>query len=1162
MWIQLLLSTLGFGFAGAVVWWVGPLIAIGNATPLSSEWARSLTLLLLALAIFGPLIYKWVLNKRAERALNKALTESDERVQAQESRLDGIFVEAIRTLTQSTKGAEQAGGMRKNRLAWWKRIFTGSEKGIYQMPWYVFIGPPGSGKTTALMNSGLRFPLQQKLGAGSIKGIGGTRQCDWWFSEKAVWIDTAGRFTTQDSDPHTDAAGWKHFLSLLKTHRPLQPLNGVILALSATELLGDEQSRESTFNRIRLRLQELVDGLGMCPPVYLLLTKLDQISGFEESFELLSKEGVRQGWGINFDYGKPLGDILNPDSPEGLLASLKALLARLNEQTLERLENVHSSNRRIKIFGFPHELGKLFPQLVQGVQHIFAGQSVFEKLVTLRGIYLSSGTQFGTGLDRLVGELSNSGGPTKGRAYFIEGVLKEVILAERHLASWSKRHIRLQWILLHGGALFSVAALVLTLLAWAGSYSNNSSWLEGVQAKASNLEERAKNLSSKDEESREALIHLMNDLETLSLYKGQEKDFPWSYKMGLNQTENLQKSTQARYTQILDESLIPRIYKSLELQLQRDVNQNSDQLRSSLKAYLMMSTPAHYQAEELWPVVEKNWSLNTLQTWTDEEQAMALRHIKAAIDKGPPSRLPETHTGLIARARQILSQLGPEALIFQGLKAQVEAMRLGHFDAVRRVGPEISSLLVREGGKPLQDGPSSFYTKDGFLKGFSTRLAANIQIQTEEYKWVMGEEGQEANSRLSFGDLSKRIREMYVNAYIQEWESYLGQIRVRPIGQLTSAVELARLMASPNSTLKRFMKEISEETTLVGQTERVAQAVGDRAIEAVNRRANVIPRDVLKKSMDKEVSDSLIEQRVDEHFFAVHRLFKDKNAGYTEIEALFNKLYTQLSAVLAAQRGKTLPPDPTVFLDIQSQAGLLPEPMRSMITQLGTRASEQNENTRKSQLSTELTPSLEMCRRMTEGRYPFYTQSNLDVLPEDFVRLFARQGLMGELQAAQQQSIQSGKSLWSADAQTHLDRAKRIQEVFLGNGSKVGFSVEVRLIASSNPNDTFYWEQDGKLLMFSQQFDHKHTVNWNLNSGSGELKLRSSDDSNAVTYKGPWALFRFLDTGQIQVGPGPERLQFTYRLNGKTFEFEMVSQSTLNPLRLADLKLFKCPRVS
>src|SRR5206468_12567887 len=35
---------------------------------------------------------------------------------------------------------------------------------VHELPWYVFIGAPGSGKTTALVNSGLKFPLREKSG--------------------------------------------------------------------------------------------------------------------------------------------------------------------------------------------------------------------------------------------------------------------------------------------------------------------------------------------------------------------------------------------------------------------------------------------------------------------------------------------------------------------------------------------------------------------------------------------------------------------------------------------------------------------------------------------------------------------------------------------------------------------------------------------------------------------------------------------------------------------------------------------------------------------------------------------------------------------------------------------------------------------------------------
>ena len=103
---------------------------------------------------------------------------------------------------------------------------------LYEQPWYAIIGPPGAGKTTALLNAGLRFPLADQMGQGAVAGVGGTRLCDWWFTDDAVLIDTAGRYTTQDSDAAVDRAGWDAFLDVLKETRPKQPLNGVIIAIS------------------------------------------------------------------------------------------------------------------------------------------------------------------------------------------------------------------------------------------------------------------------------------------------------------------------------------------------------------------------------------------------------------------------------------------------------------------------------------------------------------------------------------------------------------------------------------------------------------------------------------------------------------------------------------------------------------------------------------------------------------------------------------------------------------------------------------------------------------------------------------------------------------------------------------------------------------------
>ncbi|MEE9312939.1 MAG: type VI secretion system membrane subunit TssM, partial [Planctomycetota bacterium] len=57
----------------------------------------------------------------------------------------------------------------------------GGKSALFTLPWYVIIGPPGSGKTTALQESGLNFPASEA--GAKVKGIGGTRNCDWWFTE-------------------------------------------------------------------------------------------------------------------------------------------------------------------------------------------------------------------------------------------------------------------------------------------------------------------------------------------------------------------------------------------------------------------------------------------------------------------------------------------------------------------------------------------------------------------------------------------------------------------------------------------------------------------------------------------------------------------------------------------------------------------------------------------------------------------------------------------------------------------------------------------------------------------------------------------------------------------------------------------------------------------
>ena len=97
------------------------------------------------------------------------------------------------------------------------------------LPWLLVLGPPGAGKTAALHQSGLPFPIAPDR----LQGVGGTRNCDWFFAEEAVFLDTAGRYVVEPDD----AEEWEVLLQTLRSYRPHRPLDGVVVAMSLPRLL-------------------------------------------------------------------------------------------------------------------------------------------------------------------------------------------------------------------------------------------------------------------------------------------------------------------------------------------------------------------------------------------------------------------------------------------------------------------------------------------------------------------------------------------------------------------------------------------------------------------------------------------------------------------------------------------------------------------------------------------------------------------------------------------------------------------------------------------------------------------------------------------------------------------------------------------------------------
>ncbi|OWK20701.1 hypothetical protein AJ88_27045 [Mesorhizobium amorphae CCBAU 01583] len=331
-----IVSILALAGFSAAVWFAGPLIRFADSRPLGPVWLRATIIgVIVAIAAFS---WGWRFWKRrkAQKALETAIAGNRDRIDDAQV-LEARMTEAIATLKRS----------------------SGRLNFLYEIPWYIIIGPPGAGKTTALVNSGLKFPLAGSGDAQPVAGVGGTRSCDWWFTDEAVLIDTAGRYTMQESDAQRDRSSWLAFLSLLKTHRARQPINGVILAISLADLISlDDQKLEAHVTEIRSRLREVYETLKIQFPVYLLFTKADLVSGFMDYFGDFDEVRRRKVWGATFQTGDR-----NKNMAGEAAAEFDALATQLAEEIPDRLQEEADPVARIAIFGFPAQFAALRAEL-------------------------------------------------------------------------------------------------------------------------------------------------------------------------------------------------------------------------------------------------------------------------------------------------------------------------------------------------------------------------------------------------------------------------------------------------------------------------------------------------------------------------------------------------------------------------------------------------------------------------------------------------------------------------------------------------------------------------------------------------------------------------------------------------------------------------------
>ncbi|MDO8375612.1 MAG: type VI secretion system membrane subunit TssM [Aquabacterium sp.] len=1168
----------------AVVWVVGPLLAVGEWRPLDgtlSRWVVTGVLLALFAVSIGWRLWtarrgnqKVVEQLMAAPAAGPAAASESADLAAVRTR----FEAALQTLRNARFGAQA--GSAPGKGSRWQRIGQSlSGRFLYQLPWYTIIGAPGSGKTTALRNAGLRFPLADHMGEQAVRGVGGTRNCDWWFTDQAVLIDTAGRFVTQDSDAANDKATWGGFLQLLKKTRPRQPLNGVLVTVAVSDLITKSAAeRVRHAQAVRARVQELHEQLAVRLPIYLLVTKCDLLAGFAESFAALDKEQRATPWGFTVP-------IDGPAAQEALGPEFDALLQRLNDGLVDRLQAESDPQRRARIYGFPNQFANLREVLQEFVQQVFS-PSPFEANPMLRGVYFVSGTQEGSPIDRVLGSVARRymleqavlpPQQSSGRSFFLTRLLTEVVFAEHGIAGTNRGWERRRGALALAGYV-GVGVVVVGIGAlWGVSWHNNKAYIDTVAARVEAVRKGVQETPNRPSSDLRPVVPALDATRSLADAGNADGSVPWTLGFGLYQGRKLDGAARVAYERMLVDAVLPRLAIRVEEQL-RSGDQPEAQYEA-LKTYLMMYDPARFEPASLKAHVEQDWDVRIGRELSVEQREALTRHLDSLLALGATVSPVPQDKALVEATRTQLSAVPLAQRVYNRLRQRGLGADFPEFTVVRAGGGNAPLVFVRASGLPLTRGVPGLFSYNGYHKGFQSVVGDVTAQLADEQSWVLGVKAADdkgTQALLVSSRMTDDVRRLYLIEYRDIWKNFIADIKLQPVTSISQSVEKARFLAAPDTPLVPLLKAMSRETTLLA-----GQGVVDTAEQTARKAAEALQKRVLgalgSKAATTGAPAERIESIVDNEFQSLRRLVTAPEGGKAPIEgvvARLGELQVLLTAVDSALKGGGAPPPSPLPNQIKAEAANAPEPVRSILDNLGTTSSRVALMQLRESLSRDVRAQIgEFCNQALTGRYPFDASSAREITQADFAALFGPGGRFDQMQQKLAPYINTSTRPWSfrpvdgtplgTDVGTlpQFQRAQVIRETFFGSGGAAATTrLEFKPVEMDASLREFVLDVDGQIVRYSHGPQIPTTVQWPGPRGTGVVRVMVQPaGGTGMVNDGPWALFRLFE--RVNFVPGGEREKFraVFDIDGRKAVFDITTSSVRNPFRLPELRSFACP---
>jgi type VI secretion system protein ImpL len=1115
-----------------VIWFAGPYFAFADYYPLEALSNRIILIITILLVYFLIQLIKYHRRVKNQQDMVADITEDNsvnEAINAESAELKDKFNQAFSLLKNNKAGPSS----------------------LTELPWYMIIGSPGSGKTTLLSNSGLKFPLFNEFSNQAIQGVGGTKNCDWWITQDAVLLDTAGRYTSQDSHQEADKSGWTNFLGLIKKYRK-KPVSGLLVSFSMSDLMTlSEYDLNQQIMQMKQRIAEVNDFFSTKFPIYIIITKSDMVAGFSQFYETFSHKEREQTFGITLDRNESLSGDLLPSFTQ----KFNALMQSITRRQWQRISLERDASRKSLIYSFSDQFSELQPALANVIENLSKQDDGLTTGI-VRGLYFTSGTQYGAPIDRMIAKVSQNFGlkstakalwNNDQRSYFIKELLKDVVFPESDqfgvLTGYENRKSTIKKVSMAVAGVFTLAVSIGLFI----SYSNNDHYISLSEKSVDSWSEQYENPNNSGDIR--SYIPALNDFSN-NISALIELDNAQFSGLGLAQSDALQGALTASYGRLLNTVLLPYVKSEVELQLSN--TQEASEHYQALKAYLMLSSTDKRDDDFLIFWLQRN--LNNNEYFSAAEFVQLSAHIENLIQN--KMVFESINEQLVAKARQDLRSQ-PIADIYY---KQFRLNYLNDSDMLsmaQLAGTDWRTVMSTE-----KDGIltiAKLYTPELFTQ-ITSKDIKNYLKKIDNESWILGE-----GNIINKGALAVQLEKIYALDYVNNWQSLLNSISMNKIDNMDALNSALMLLSRVDSPLFLLLDSASQATKLV-------ENVATSSLANLSARGGAV-LDKSKKINALRNNDTS-EYFITSQFIKLHELMSDerKTVVQQKMSAVISEISVALSFGMKNEEAKI---DEGTFSSLDAFGYVQIEPFNLWISQLSSNIKNMRNQLLKNKIAKIWQQDvLAQCNDIISFKYPFEKSSKTDASLVDLQTLFGTSGAIHQFFVEHLQPLIKSKAYpwqWKDNvAETHgfspevlpfFEQQSRVRDsLFVIDGNRAQLDFSLKPIFLDSRLAKFKMSIHGQNM--SYQFGRPITTNvsWPPEnfSANSQFNFIRRDGSEVVEIRnGLFAFFRLLDASDInQVNRN--KVEVTFSKNNFKAIYELSGKGKVNPVIFSQLANFKC----